>query len=233
MKPREGQLEAVLFDLGGTLVHPSNAEIPSIMQRILHAQGIHRTLNEITHAWKAAEKQLDFRDLARLLDDFWVLWNRKILRNLQVDSPRSTLPHFIATHWWEYAQVTLYPDAAKILPDLKARRLKVGLVSNGLQSDIDQILPKVNLQDFFDIVVVIDTLRKMKPDIEVFQHALQQLKTTPSNAIFIGDDLKADYHGAQNAGLTAYLINRRGNTHNDNVNTITTLDDLFTLNIIK
>ncbi len=116
---------------------------------------------------------------------------------------------------------------------MKERGLKIGLITNGLQSDVNEILPKVGLQSFFDIVVVIDTLRKMKPDVEVFHYALQKLKTVPSEAIFIGDEIEADYKGAQNSGLTAYLIDRNGDVHDQNVNKISSLDDLFKLNIVR
>ena len=102
-----------------------------------------------------------------------------------------------------------------------------------MQSDVNEILPKVGLENFFDIVVVIDTLKKMKPDVEVFHYALKKLKAASSDAIFIGDEIKADYKGAQSSGLTAYLIDRNGKVHEESVNKISSLDDLFKLDIVK
>lgn len=231
MESSEHRVKAVLFDLGGTLVRTT--EIPHVMKRILKHRGINRSLGEISQAWKEAEKGLNFRDLTKLLDEFWVQWNERILSNLQVNTDTRALAEYIATHWWDYSNVTLYPDAEKTLPLLKEIGLKIGLITNGLQSDVNEILPKVGLQNFFDIVVVIDTLRKMKPDEEVFHYALQKLKTTPSKAVFIGDEIEADYKGAQKSGLTAYLIDRNGKVHDKSVNKISRLDDLFKLNIVK
>lgn len=231
MESSEHQVRTVLFDLGGTLV--KTTEIPHVMKRILKHRGINRSLQEISQAWMKAEKGLNFRDLTRLLDEFWVQWNLRILSNLQVKSNTQRLAKFITTHWWNYSNVSLYPDAEKTLPLLKERGLKIGLVTNGLQSDVDKILPKAGLQDFFDIVVVIDTLRKMKPDTEVFHYALQKLKTTPSSAIFIGDEVEADYRGAQRSGLTAYLIDRDCKVHDESLNKIASLHDLFKQNIIQ
>ncbi len=231
MESSEHRVKAVLFDLGGTLVRTT--EIPHVMKRILKHRGINRSLGEISQAWKEAEKGLNFRDLTKLLDEFWVQWNERILSNLQVNTDTRALAEYIATHWWNYSNVTLYPDAEKTLSLLKERGLKIGLVTNGLQSDVNEILPKVGLQNFFDIVVVIDTLRKMKPDVEVFHYALQKLKTTPSKAVFIGDEIEADYKGAQKSGLTAYLIDRNGKVHDKSVYKISRLDDLFKLNIVK
>ena len=231
MESSEHQVKAVLFDLGGTLVRTT--EIPHVLKRILNHCGISRSLEEITHARVKAEKGLNFRDLTKLLDEFWVQWNLRILNNLQAKSNTRRLAKFVTTHWWDYSTVSLYPDAEKTLPILKEKGLKIGLVTNGLQSDVDKILPKVSLQNFFDTIVVIDTLRKMKPDVEVFHHAIQKLKTTPSQAIFIGDEIEADYKGAKRAGLTTYLIDRNNKVHDEKVNKITSLNDLFKLNIIK
>jgi len=231
MKSQECQLKALLFDLGGTLVKISS-EIPNVMKRVLNLRGINRSLKEISHARKEVEKGLDFQDLPKLLDEFWIQWNERILSNLHVKSSIQTAK-FIKTHWWDYSDVSLYPDAEKILPLLKERDLKLGIITNGLQSDVDKILPKVSLQGFFDIVVVIDTLRKMKPDVEVFYYALEKLRTAPSDAIFIGDEMEADYNGARKAGLNAYLIDREGKVHDENVNKISSLNDLFKLGILK
>jgi len=231
MESSEHQVKAVLFDLGGTLV--KTTEIPHVLKRILKQCGISRSLEEITQARAKAEKGLNFQDLTKLLDEFWIKWNYHILNNLQAKSNTRRLAKFVTTHWWDYSDISLYPDAEKTLPILKEKGLKIGLVTNGLQSDVDKILPKVSLQNFFDTIVVIDTLRKMKPDVEVFHHALQKLKTTPSQAIFIGDEIEADYKGAKRAGLTTYLIDRNNKVHNEKVNKITSLNDLFKLNIIK
>jgi len=225
MESSEHQVKAVLFDLGGTLIKTS--EIPHVMKKILENRGITRSFEEIYQAWKKAEKGLNFQDLPKLLDEFWVKWNLRILNNLQVKSNIRALAEFIKAQWWDYTNVTSYPDAKRILPLLKERGLKIGLVTNGLQSDVNAILSKVGLQGFFDTVVVIDTLRKMKPDIEVFQYALQRLKTSPSQAIFIGDEVEADYRGAQRSGLIAYLIDRDGKVHDESLNKISSLDDLL------
>jgi 2-haloalkanoic acid dehalogenase type II len=225
------QVKALLFDLGGTLI--KTTEIPHVMKRILKDHGIDRSLEEIFQARADAERDLDFQDLTELLDEFWVQWNLRILHNLQVKTNNRSLAEFVATHWWDYSDVALYPDAEKTLPLLKEKGLKTGVVTNGLQSDVDQILPKVGLQNFFDIIVVIDTLRKMKPDAQVFHYALNKLKVQHSEAVFIGDEIEADYKGARNARLTTYLIDRDGKVNDESVNRISNLQDLLNLKIIK
>jgi FMN phosphatase YigB (HAD superfamily) len=80
---------------------------------------------------------------------------------------------------------------------------------------------------FFDVVVTTDTLRKMKPDQEVFRYALEKLKTAHSEAIFVGDEIQTDYRGAQNRRLTAFLIDRDGEVQDESLNKISSLTDLL------
>lgn len=227
MKSGKDQVKAVLFDLGGTLVKIDNSEDPHVMKRILEECGINRPLKDVSRAWVKSWEGLNFRNMTRLLDEFWVQQNVQVLRDLRINSNTRKLARFIAARWWDYARVTLYPDAEKILPQLKEKGLKIGLITNGLQSDTNAILPKVRLENFFDVVVVVDTLRKMKPDAEVFHYALEKLETAPSEAIFVGDEMETDYKGAQKCGLTVILIDRDGKVQNESVKTISSLKDLF------
>jgi len=67
-----------------------SSEIPNVMKRVLNLRGINRSLKEISHARKEAEKGLDFQDLPKLLDEFWIQWNERILSNLHVKSSIQT-----------------------------------------------------------------------------------------------------------------------------------------------
>jgi len=96
MESSEHQVKAVLFDLGGTLIKTS--EIPHVMKKILENRGITHSFEEISQAWKKAEKGLNFRDLPNLLDEFWVKWDIRILSNLQVKSNTRALAEFIKAH---------------------------------------------------------------------------------------------------------------------------------------
>ena len=62
--------------------------------------------------------------------------------------------------------------------------------------------------DFFDVMVGVDTVGKMKPHREMFLYALNKLEVSPSEPLFVGDQLKEDYEGARRAGLKPLLIDR-------------------------
>lgn len=103
----------------------------------------------------------------------------------------------------------MHPDVAETLLKLKKLELKLGLVSTGYEEDIHTIFEKINLQrELFDVIVGVNTIKKEKPHPEVFRYALAKLNVEPSQALFVGDNVDADYKGAEKAGLKAILIQR-------------------------
>ncbi len=218
-------VRAVLFDLGGTLIKtPPAAEI---LGKMLEDFGVKRSLEEIEEARKAAEKRFDMEELPVLGDAFWLKWNEKILEHLGIRKDSRLLAERIAKQWWQYANVELYPDVEETLRMLKQRRLKVGLVTNGLESDVREVLPRVGLTGFFDVEVTSNLAGKIKPHREIFIHALEKLGVKPQEAMYVGDLVERDYKGARNCGLKALLIDRGGSVEEEGVERIRSLTELL------
>lgn len=206
----KAHVKAVLFDLGGTLVHTT--EIPDVYKRILEAHGIKRSLQEISHAHEETEKHFDIQKLETLFEEYWIRWNLHILKRLGIKENVRTLAKTIAERWWDYSDVRLYPDVMETLKQLRNMGLRIGVVTNGLESDYTQVLQKVGLHSFFDVTVGIDTVGKMKPHKDIFLYALNKLQVSPNETLFIGDRLEHDYEGARKAGIKPLLIDRNGVT---------------------
>lgn len=206
-------LKAVLFDLGETLV--KIADVTEIHRRILNAHGIQRTREEIVAANRTAEEQLGLELMKTMSDAFWVKRNNLFLEQLGVFG-KEDLARFISERWWDYSDVALYPDAEETLPRLKQKGLKIGVITNGLQSDVGKIMARIKFDPcFFDVIVTVSTINRMKPEQEIFCHALNVLNVTPSEALFVGDTVEYDYEGAKKAGLKALLIDRHDRINGD------------------
>jgi putative hydrolase of the HAD superfamily len=218
------RLKAVLFDLGGTLIH--TPDVSEIMQWMLEAKGIRCSVEEVKKAKEEADTRLDLKDLASLREEFWVKWNTEILKTLGIRKDLKILATYIFESWWDYAQARLYPEVRKVLQGLREREFKLGVVTNGLKSDIDKLLPQVGLTDAFDIVVVVDSVGKMKPDKDIFLYALQKLNVKHHEALFIGNQIEEDYNGPRNAGVKALLIDREDKIE-ENADKIQNLEDIF------
>jgi putative hydrolase of the HAD superfamily len=74
---------------------------------------------------------------------------------------------------------------------------------------LPELLHSLELVSLFDFVAASARVGYEKPHPEIFRHALQEAGVGPEEALHVGDHLDADVAGAQAAGLSAVLIDRR------------------------
>lgn len=203
------KIKAVLFDLGNTLVYSRPEET---FQKILAEHGIVKSIEEVKQALIQGNKEFDIDSHIGLsAHEFYTQWNLVQLKHLGVEGLEARkLAEEIDATWFTYAEFYLYPDVRETIEKLKKFGLKVGIITGGYEADIEQILPRVDLEGAFDVCVGADTTGKRKPHRKAFKHALKQLGVKPKEAVFVGDNLEADYLGAQKAGMIPVLIRRKG-----------------------
>jgi 2-haloalkanoic acid dehalogenase type II len=221
-----------LFDLGNTLVKLWIPE--TVYHRILTSFKINRSIEEIREALVKAQKDSERLKYEQLFgkipyEEYWNKRDGLLLRHLGLPPDRKLLKK-IQTRWFDYAECPLFPDVNPVLSKLRERGLKMGIISTAYEQDIDAITQKTGLQkELFEVIVGADTLKKTKPDPEVFKYALTKLKVKPQETLFVGDEIDADYRGAENAGIHALLIQRTENktSQTSDLSTIASLEEVF------
>ena len=218
-------LKAVLFDLGLTLIH--TVSFPEIYRRILVKFNVNVSINDIIEAQNSTATEFDISTYNKhRREEFWVDYNVTLLKKLDIQENIVFLANQIDELWWIFSDVQLYPEVESTLSELKAKDLKLGLISNGFKKDITYVLEKLKLEKWFDSVVCIDSCNCAKPDNQIFLFALDQLAIKSSEAIFVGVSISHDYEGALGVGIKPYLIDREGK-YSDNYNRIENLTDLL------
>ena len=97
-----------------------------------------------------------------------------------------------------------YDDVLPGLLRLKGR-VRIGSVTNG-----NADLQTIGLARHFDASVSAPAFGVAKPNAAIFLECCRQLGVAPGEAVYVGDDLRLDVHGAQRAGLRAGWMNRTG-----------------------
>ncbi len=100
---------------------------------------------------------------------------------------------------------TLRPKARNFLSALRTKGMKAGLVSNVGIRAIEKALRKMEIHQFFDVVVSRNDVKALKPSSEGIRLALNRLQVQKERALFIGDSLD-DIHAAREAGLGVIII---------------------------
>jgi putative hydrolase of the HAD superfamily len=102
-----------------------------------------------------------------------------------------------------------YPDARPALDALRARGLRIVVVSNW-DASLHERLEETGLAPLVDGAVASAEIGHAKPDPAIFAHALALAGVPPAAALHAGDTLEADVEGALAAGLRAVLVARDG-----------------------
>jgi putative hydrolase of the HAD superfamily len=102
-----------------------------------------------------------------------------------------------------------YPDVLPALRELRARGLRLVVVSNW-DFSLHERLEETGVAALVDGAVASAELGHAKPDGAIFAHALELAGAAPDSALHAGDSLDADVAGALAAGLRAVLVARDG-----------------------
>lgn len=103
----------------------------------------------------------------------------------------------------EMDESEILPDVLKVLQFLKKHNMPIALGS--ASKNARPILGKVNLLDYFDVIVDGTHVAKAKPDPEVFLIAAKQLGVPPKDCV-VFEDAVAGIEAANNAGMLSIGI---------------------------
>jgi HAD superfamily hydrolase (TIGR01509 family) len=196
---------AALFDAGDTLLH-WNVHKRERFAWLCRQVGIDLPDEAATRRAARAADRFYYREFTRA--DSWSAnwWTDQAAAGLaelglprelaiRVQQHRDSLPD----------RFVLDPDAISVLQRLKARRFKIGLVSNW-DGTLAETCTAVGLSPYVDYIGDSTRFGQPKPAAAFFQHVLQQLGVEPWEAFHIGDHYDADVAGARTAGITPILI---------------------------
>ncbi|TIB75118.1 hypothetical protein E3Q24_00086 [Wallemia mellicola] len=217
----------VLFDAFDTLIKPRNA-VQSQYFYVFNKYNISIAPDEVKERFKVA-----FQELSKLAPNYgksisWtpnIWWSNIIKRVLEQDDrygypltyavdPKTLnniqnelLHRFASSEGYE-----ALPGAYDTLAEIKSQGVKCGLVSNA-DDRILSVLESLNLKQFFSSISLSYDVGFEKPDYRIFDHALQQSNLEdikPKHVLFLGDEYKSDYIGAQQFGIRPLLFYQEG-----------------------
>jgi HAD superfamily hydrolase (TIGR01509 family) len=195
-------VEAVLFDVAGTLAMP--AERDEWLARATSAVGV--SLDPGAAAALAAELEAAGRPGGPYPAHVPAALARAYAaRDLDPDAHRAAylgllstvaLPHpGLATALYEQILApdgwTAYPDAAPVLAQLRARGVRTAVVSN-VGFELRPVLAALGLLEHLDACVLSYEVGVTKPAPEIFRAACVALDADPAATLMVGDHPSAD-----------------------------------------
>jgi putative hydrolase of the HAD superfamily len=103
-----------------------------------------------------------------------------------------------------------YPSAIDTLDALRARGVRMALLTNGEAKNQRRSVVQHKLEQYFDCVVIEGEFGIGKPDERVFRHALQACSSEPSSTWMVGDSLEADIAPTIALGMHTVWVDELG-----------------------
>ena len=129
------------------------------------------------------------------------------------------------------------PEAAPInglvdfLKELKQNGIKIAIASSASMHDIDFILERIHVREYFDVIIDGSQVDKGKPNPDIFLKAAEHLQTSPQNCAVIEDSI-AGIKAGNAAGMKVIGITT-GNTAEKLQPSALVIDDFTGLSIEK
>ncbi|HUD82486.1 MAG TPA: HAD-IA family hydrolase [Candidatus Saccharimonadales bacterium] len=199
-------IRAVTFDVGGTLIEPWPS-VGRVYAQIAERHGVHVPAEQLDRQFAAAWKTK--KNFGYSMSDWSDLVNQSFA-GLAGAPPDDALFSDLYRHFATAAPWRVFDDVVHCLQRLKGRGLKLGIISNW-DERLRPLLRALELDGYFDAIIVSGEVGRHKPDAKIFETAALQLGTPAEAILHVGDSTAEDFEGARKAGLRAVLL-RRGQT---------------------
>lgn len=219
LPPRDdaAPLRAVSFDAAGTLFHPV-APIGELYARVarrhaiaVDATALHQRFRAAFHAAPPlAFPGLEPTALRAREKAWWHAVVREVFAGIAVrdfDAYFDELFAFFASA----AAWRADPDAAPLLRNLRAWKLRIFVVSN-FDARVRGVLAALGLAELIDAITISSEAGSAKPDPGIFRTALAETSALggdplrPHEVLHIGDTAREDLPAARAAGLDVVLV---------------------------
>jgi putative hydrolase of the HAD superfamily len=211
-------IRALLFDINGTLIDiETNEGLEEIYRAIAHFltyQGI------LLHRGEVRDLYFQLMQQQRATSpEIYAEWNavevwREILQRNASDYTRSLppeklqqLPLFLAELHRGIARkrLRLYPQVREVLDQLRPY-YPMAIVSDAQSMYAIPELYATGLLGYFDPVIISADHGYRKPDVRLFQKALDALQVQAEQTLFIGNDMHRDIFGPQQLKMKTIFI---------------------------
>jgi len=226
--------KAVFFDAGETLVypHPSFAEL---FTEVLRAEGVvvePAVVQEVVSAYSQKFTETVQSGEARLWSTspersraFWDGVYRGFLEEVGVPDHQDLLVDRLYTTFTNLASYRLHPDVIPTVDRLRDAGISLGVISN-FEEWLERLLESLGVTDYFPVRVISGVEGVEKPDPEIFRIALERADVAAEESVYVGDHPFFDIEAAEEVGMVAVLIDRRGRYPDAEGIRITSLEDL-------
>ena len=201
MKPK-----AIVFDAYGTLF-----DVNSAAEKCKNKIG--SKWEDFSNFWRTTQLEYTWlRSLMKKHKDFWKVTEDSLDKSMKVFGIESSLKNELLNL---YKILSPYPEVKSVLTNLKEKKFKLAILSNGTPKLLEELVRSNNLNNLFDDLFSVEEVEIYKPDSKVYDLPIKKYKIKPEEITFLSANTW-DVSGGGNYGYNSVWVNRN-KSHFDNL----------------
>ena len=201
MKPK-----AIVFDAYGTLF-----DVNSAAEKCKNKIG--SKWEDFSNFWRTTQLEYTWlRSLMKKHKDFWQVTEDSLDKSMKVFGIDSSLKNELLSL---YKILSPYPEVKRVLTNLKEKKFKLAILSNGTPKLLEELVISNNLNNLFDDLFSVEEVEIYKPNFKVYDLPIKKYNIKPEEITFLSANTW-DVSGGGNYGYNSVWVNR-DKSHFDNL----------------
>ena len=191
-------VKACVFDAYGTLFDVNSAASKCKKKLGNRWEGF-------ANAWRTTQLEYTWlRSLMKKHKNFWEITEDSLDHTLETFKIKKGMRNELLDL---YKKLSPYSEVKKCLEGLKAKKIKIAILSNGTPDLLKELVESNNIQNYFDDIFSIESVGIYKPDARVYEMPIKKYECKPENICFMSSNTW-DVSGGGVFGYNAVWVNR-------------------------
>ena len=179
------------------------------LMSILQQQNVKKSLEvsgkDFANAWRTTQLEYTWlRSLMKKHKNFWEITEDSLDHTMETFKIKKEMRNELLDL---YKKLSPYPEVKKCLESLKAKKIKIAILSNGTPELLKMLVESNNIQNYFDDIFSIESVGIYKPDSRVYEMPIKKYDCKPENICFMSSNTW-DVSGGGVFGYNAVWVNR-------------------------
>ena len=194
-------IKAIIFDAYGTLF-----DVNSATEKCKDKIG--DKWESFANYWRTTQLEYTWlRSLMKRHKDFWQVTEDSLDKSMKAFKINSSMRSELLNL---YKILSTFPEVKDVLNNLKEKKYKLAILSNGTPSLLNELVKSNNLDKIFDDIFSIEEVGIYKPDSKVYEMPIKKYKIQKNEVAFLSANTW-DVSGGGNYGYNAVWVNRNNN----------------------
>ena len=194
-------IKAIIFDAYGTLF-----DVNSATEKCKDKIG--DKWESFANYWRTTQLEYTWlRSLMKRHKDFWQVTEDSLDKSMKAFKINSSMRSELLNL---YKILSTFPEVKDVLNNLKEKKYKLAILSNGTPSLLNELVKSNNLDNIFDDIFSIEEVGVYKPDSRVYDLPINNYQIQKNEVAFLSANTW-DVSGGGNYGYNSVWVNRNNN----------------------